>query len=137
MASQLAASDLIHEDSRRLVTDETELIDEELDQERELRRQGKQRQYDEDEEEQQDTPYLSHQPDSSSRPSPIRDQSFEYLQTDSKQVKRTKRRQYWQRAAINVFFIASWYFFSSIISVYSQCPRRVMLCVPAYVRLWS
>lgn len=118
MAHQLAASDLVQEDSRRLVTDETELVNEELEHERELRRQGKQRQYDEDEEEgqPQDKDLLQ----APSRPSPTRNESFDYLQTDSKQVKRTKRRRYWQRAAVNVLFILSWYFFSSIISVYSE-----------------
>lgn len=115
----LAASDLIHDDSRRLVVDETELLEEELDTEREVRRKGKLRAFDEDEpEDEEEGPQdktLLHPP----RPAPSRHESYEYSSTDTHQVKREKRRKYWQNAAINVLFIASWYFFSSLISVYS------------------
>lgn len=123
--SQLAASDLVHEDSRRLVVDETELLQDELDAERELRRKGKLRDFDEDEEEQQDPQdeTLLQPP----RPVPSRHESYEYNSSDTKQVKRDKRRKYWQNAAVNVLFIASWYFFSSLISVYSKFKRVVAL----------
>ena len=126
--SQLAASDLVHEDSRRLVVDETELLQDELDAERELRRKGKLRDFDEDEEEQQDPQdeTLLQPP----RPVPSRHESYEYNSSDTKQVKRDKRRKYWQNAAVNVLFIASWYFFSSLISVYSKSERVMPVLMP-------
>ena len=124
-----AAAGLLRDDP---IVDETELLNDELDTERELRRKGKQRQYDEDADdsdpEEQDGD--KNGKDSSlltvPRPrGPARLESFDYATSDTKVIKKHKRRKYWQRAAVNVLFILSWYFFSSLISVYSEFKYRL------------
>lgn len=41
--------------------------------------------------------------------------------TDTKFEKREKRKAFWRRQFINFLLICSWYLFSSLISLYSEC----------------